>query len=189
MTGPFPMRVEHIWSRGSDLRLEGVYAGHPILTLVKGDQYMTIDLLTRTGISIQRSAQAIAQDKGRRRPFGNVLQKILDAGGENVGSKAIPGGHCEMYRVTDDKGRREVCVSEDEAKLPIVVRIFDRASGNSIEIHYVGWMRGLPIGDAFFSPPPDVQLQHLTYAEYEKRASKQVVGPAPPVMGELLHGQ
>lgn len=189
MTGPFPMRVEHIWSRGADLRMEGVYAGHPILTLVKGDRYMTIDLLTRKGVSIQRSPKAIEQDKGRDRPFGNALQAVLEEGGEKVGTDKIPGGTCELYRETNDRGRQEVCVTQDKEKLPMILRVFDRASGNSVVVHYVGWMKGLPMGDAFFTPPPDIQLERLSYDEYTKRASKEPVGPAPPVMGDLLHGR
>jgi hypothetical protein len=189
MTGPFPMRVENLWSQGPDLHMEGVYAGHPILTLVKGDQYMTIDLLTRQGVSIQRSPKAMEQDKGRERPFGNALAVVLAAGGEKVGTEEIPGGRCDLYRDTDSRGRQEVCVSQDKEKLPLVVRIFDRASGSTTMIHYVDWRKGMSIGDFFFTPPPDVKLEQMSYDEYMKRSSKEMVGPAPPVMSDLLHGR
>jgi hypothetical protein len=189
ITGAGPTRVEHLWSRGADFRMEGVYGGHPILTLVKGDQYMIVDLLTRQGISIQRSPKAIAQDKGRERPFGNALEVVLAAGGEKVGSEEIPGGRCDLYRETNERGRQEVCVSQDKEKLPIVARVFDRASGNSTVIHYLYWVKGMPMGDAFFEPPPDIALEKISYDDYVKRSAKGPVGPAPVVMAELLYGR
>lgn len=188
-SGDAPVRVEHFWSKGDWLRAEGVFAGHPIVTLVKGDRYVILDRLTGEGISIGRSDRAIAEDAQRERPFGNELHVLLASGGEKVRDQELPsGGSCELFRLTDEKGRREVCVSPEGERLPILLEVWIRASGRSMQTRYVEWARGIAIPDGFFDPPPDAKLEHVSYTEYVKRSSEEQLGPAPPLHGALLHG-
>lgn len=187
-TGDAPVRVEHYWSKGPWLRSETVFAGHPIVTLVKGERYMIIDRLNGEGISIQRSPRAIAQDPKRGRPFGNELAALMEEGGEKVGPERIPGGTCDLYRLTDETGRREVCVSQDELQIPVLLRVWMRRTGRSMESRYLGWSRKITIPDAFFEPPPGTRLEPIGYQDYVERAPKEQLGPAPPLHADLLHG-
>jgi hypothetical protein len=187
-TGDAPVRVEHFWSKGSGLRSETVFAGHPILTLVKGPRYVIVDRLTGQGISIERSPKALAEDGERERPFGNELHVLLESGGEKVGSQEVPGGRCDLYRLTNESGRKEVCVSPDDRRLPLVLRVWLRGSGQSMESRYLQWSREIEVPDAFFQPPANAALEHVTYEQYVERSPRERLGPAPPFHAELLHG-
>ena len=128
ISGDTPPIVEHLWSKGSKLRAETVIGGQPILTLVNGEQYITIDRLTNTGVSIQRSPSAIRADAGRSRPFGNEGSILQSAGGERVSTERIGGRPCELYRLTNSEGKQEVCVSQDPARLPLQLTVWRRKS-------------------------------------------------------------
>lgn len=187
-TGDAPVRVEHFWSKGPWLRSETVFAGHPILTVVKGERYVIVDRLTGEGVSIERSPQAVAEDADRERPFANELHVLLESGGEEVGQEQLGGRACTLYRLTNEEGRREVCVSAEEPKLPIFLRVWLRGTGRSMESRYLHWSRELEIPDTFFAPPSDAELERVSYQEYVERSSQERLGPAPPFHAELLHG-
>jgi len=188
-TGDAPLRIEDFWSRGPDLHAELVFGGHPIVTIVHGERYLTLDRLQMSGVSIQRSPKAIRQDANRGRPFGHELEILLADGGEKVGTEKVSGRRCDLYRVTDAKGRREVCVSQDKARLPLLLRVFDRSSGRSVESRYVEWESGIEIPDSFFAPDPRYQLEQFSYEDYLKQAAKGPVGPSPALHADLLHGR
>lgn len=187
-TGDAPVRIEHFWSKGPRLRSETVFLGHPIVTIVSGERYMVIDRLNRSGVSIQRSPRAIREDVKRGRPFGNELEALLTSGGEKVRTEEMAGRPCDLYRMTDGEGRREVCVTQDELRLPLFRRVWLRESGQSAESRYLEWSRDLEIEDAFFEPDPGVTLEHITYEDYVRRAPNERIGPAPPLHADLLHG-
>jgi len=187
-TGDAPVRVEHYWSKGPWLRSETVFAGHPILTVVRGERYVIVDRLNGEGISVQRSPRALAQDEGRERPFANELYVLRESGGEKVGEETLGGRTCTLYRLTNEEGRKEVCVSQSGPELPVFLRVWLRGSGRSMETRYLHWSRDLDIPDAFFAPPEDAQIEHLSYEEYVRRTSQEPLGPAPPFHADLLHG-
>jgi hypothetical protein len=188
-TGDAPVRVDQLWSSGPRLRSETVIAGRPILQLVSGERYYIVDRLAGSGISVRRSPAAIRGDARRGRPFGNEAQSITGAGGEQVGTQRLGARECVVYRLTGREGRREVCVTPDEARLPIQMETWNRASGQSSTVRYLDWTRGLPVPDRFFEPDPSWKLEHLDYEDYRKRSKQQPVGPAPPFYGALLHGR
>ncbi len=188
ISGDTPPVVEHLWSKGSKLRAETVIGGHPILTLVSGERYMTIDRLSNTGVSIQRSPRAIGEDARRARSFGNEASILQAAGGEKVSVEQVGGSECDLYRLTNSEGRQEVCVSRDEARLPVQLRVWSRKSGKEAVTRYLNWASGLALSDDFFQPDPGVALEHLTYDDYVRRAGEEQIGPAPPLFRELLHG-
>jgi len=188
-SGDVPVHVEHLWSKGSKLRAEMVLGGHPIVTLVSGEHYIVIDRIAKTGASIQRSPKAIRQDAGRGRPFGNEWIELDEAGGEKISTETIGGRECDLYRLTGAGGRREVCVSQDESRLPLQHSVWQRGSGREARTQYLDWTSGLALGEDFFEPDPGVTLEHLTYDAYLSRATKEQIGPAPPFFRELLHGR
>jgi len=188
ISGDTPPLVEHLWSKGSKLRAETVVGGRPILTLVSAGNYITVDLLSNAGVSIQRSPRAIGEDARRSRSFGNEASILMAAGGEKVSVEQVGGSECDLYRLTNSEGRQEVCVSRDEARLPLLLKVWRRTSGKEAVTRYLDWVPGLALSDDFFQPDPRAVLEHLTYDDYVRRAGEEQIGPAPPLFRELLHG-
>jgi hypothetical protein len=188
-TGETPLRVENLWSKGSRLRAHSVVAGRPILTLVNGEFYTVIDELAGTGVAIRRSPAAIQADARRGRPFGREGDRLIASGAEKVGRETIMARDCDVYRVTDARGRREVCVAREAARLPLRGEEFDRATGATVQIRFLDWSPGFPVADAFFEPDPRVALERVEYADYLERSPQGPVGPAPVLYRDLLHGE
>jgi hypothetical protein len=187
-TGDAPLRVENLWSKGRKLRAETVIAGRPILTLVNGPLYSVIDPLAGVGLAVERSPRALAEDAAGARPFGDDGERLLAAGAEQVATESAGGRPCDLYRLTDGKGRREICLTRDPARLPLRGQEFDRATSRRVETRYLDWARDFPASDAFFEPDPRIRLERLGYEEYLARAAKEAVGPAPVLYRALLHG-
>lgn len=188
-SGAAPVRVERLWSKGPWLRAEVVFGGHPIVTLVKGDRYVMLDSVTGKGVSIQRSPKAIAQDAQHARPFGNEREMITARGGEKVKTEGAGETACDLYRLTDQAGRREVCVSTSADALPVFLRAWDRATSSETETRYIAWLKAIEIADSFFAPDPRVTLESFSYEAYVAKAQREAVGPAPALYPELLHGR
>lgn len=186
--GDVPVRVEQLWSRGPLFRAESVVAGHPIVTIVRGDQYIIIDRIRRQGVTIERAPEAIAESEKHNRPFGNELQGLLAAGGEFVKVEDFGGLKCDLHRLTNTSGRREVCASQDAEKLPILLRVWMRKSNRRVEGRYVNWNKALGTPAYFFEPDPRILLKPITYQEYVKNSGAGLDLPAPPQYRDLLHG-
>jgi hypothetical protein len=186
--GPSGNLVEYLWAKGPNMRSEAVIAGRPIITLVSGTRYIIIDLLGKTGVSIERSPITRRQDAKRPRPFGNEASVLIAGGAEKVESGVAGGHESSRYRLHDSTGRRDVWVTEGEWQLPVRVYQFYRKTGTEMTIRYLDWSPGVPIPDWFFEPPADVTLEVVAYDEYVERSQKEAVGPAPPFYAELLHG-
>lgn len=181
--------VTHYWSKGARFRAETVIAGHRIVTIVNGEYYYTIDKLLGNGIAIRRSPASVKQDPTRGRPFGSERQEIVDGGGEWVARETLFGRKSDIYRVTNANGRRQVWVAADESKLPLRVETYHRASGRTDTVDYVNWLAGLAISDGFFEPDAGVDLRRVEYEEYVERSGRKLMGPAPVLYRELLHGR
>jgi hypothetical protein len=190
-----PPRVERLWSKGAAFRGETVLGGHTVVTYVTGDRYVVVDALTGKGTSIQRSPKAIAQDASRGRPFGTEQQLLVAAGGEKVKTEGAGAAACELYRLTDQAGRREVCVTTTPDKLPVVVRAWDRQSGAESETRYLGWSKELEgkdvaIADSFFLPDPRVALTTFSFDAFMAKAQAgESVAVAPILYPDLLVGR
>jgi hypothetical protein len=185
-TGDAPLRVEYFWSKGSRLRSETVVAGRPILTLVSGEFYYVIDMLAATGVAIRRSSSALAADGKRGRPFGREGERMLAEGAEKVGHDDQTGRPCELYRLTNQLGRQEICLTPD--LLPIHSNQYARSSHRRVEARYLDWAQGFHASDAFFAPDPRLELERIEYDEYLERSPRAQVGPAPVLYRDLLHG-
>lgn len=188
-------RVERLWSKGAALRAELVLGGHVVITYVKGDRYIVVDALTGKGTSILRSAKAIAEDAKRGRPFGTEQQTLMTLGAEKVKTEGTGEGACDLYRITDQSGRREVCVSTGEEKLPLVARAWDRQSGAESETRYIAWSKDLEgknvtIPESFFTPDPRITLESFTFEAFMAKAQAgESIAVAPILYPELLVGR
>jgi hypothetical protein len=190
-----PPRAERLWSKGPALRAEIVLGGHAVITYVKGDRYVVVDALTGKGTSIQRSPKAIADDATRGRPFGTELQQLVAAGAEKVKTEGSGEGACDLYRITDQAGRREVCVTTSKEQLPVYVHAWDRQSGSDSETRYLAWSKDLEgkdvaIADSLFTPDPRVTLESFTYDAFMARAQAGESAAVAPIMfPDLLVGR
>jgi hypothetical protein len=186
--------MERLWSKDAALRSEVVLGGHAVITYVKGDRYVVVDALTGKGTSIQRSAKAIAEDAKRGRPFGTEQQILVARGAEKVKTEGTGEAACDLYRLTDQSGRREVCVTTKE-QLPLVVRAWDRQSGAESETRYLAWSKDLEgksvaIADSFFSPDPRVSIESLDFDAFMAKAQAgESAAVAPILYPELLVGR
>ena len=187
--GEGALQVTYYWSRGPSLRVETVAGWRKYVNLVHGDTYYAYDSTAAQGVAIRRSSDAIAQDKDRDRPFGQELQSLLRQGAELVGEKEVAGSPCNLYRLTDRVGRREVCVTQSDLMLPVHSEVFLRATGTRMYTDYVNWLSGLPIPEAFFEPPDNVEFRHFTLEEFLLQTAREgSMTPAPIMLKDLLHG-
>jgi len=187
--GPGGLNVTHFWSKGASLRAETVIAGHKIVTIVHRDTYFAYDVLLRNGLAITRAEKALALAVGERRPFGNEAEGILRQGAELVREEDILGRACDVFRVTDTRGRREVWVTKDAARLPLHMEIYHRTSGTRQSTDYLNWQTGLPVPDEFFEPEPEIVFERFGFEEYVRHTALEgPVGPVPVLYGDLLHG-
>jgi hypothetical protein len=182
-------RIIHYWSQGASMRAETLISGHPVTTLVHGDRYVVIDRLLGRALEIVRSPKAIAEDAGRPRPFAFEQAEIRAAGGEKVEDTKIAGVDVEVWRVTDDLGRRTVWVAKGAQGVPLRVETFVRGSSQTVKIDYSAWGFNLEIPTAFFALPPGLEVVRMTYDEYARKSAAGPVGPAPILYPDLLHGE
>jgi hypothetical protein len=179
----------HYWSKGPSFRAETIVEGHRIATIVREASYYIIDVVSGTGVELGRSEKAIAEDAGRGRPFGREWEALVRDGGEKVRSQELGGVAYDLFRVTDQAGRREILVTRSEPRIPVSFETYDRKSGTTSVVRYSNWRRGLVISDGFFEPPPGLEIPRIEYEEYLERIRTRSIGPAPVLYGELLHGQ
>lgn len=190
LRGEGALQVTNYWSKGPKLRVEFVSDWRKYVNLVKGDTYYAYDETAGVGVAIQRAAAAIAEDAKRARPFGLELETLLRQGAEPVGEKQIAGNVCDLYRLTDKVGRREICVTQNEHKLPVHSEVFLRATGMRMYTDYVNWVSGLPIPDIFFEPPETIVFHRFTLQEFLLQTAREgAVSPAPIMHKDLLHGR
>lgn len=180
------------WAKGRKLRAETIVGGTPIVTFVSGEFYTIVDMLTRTGVAIRRAPEAIAADKTRadERGFGREGEELIEKGAEYVRSENLSGRPCKMYRLTEERGKTEVWLTDDKRKLPVRVEFSRRDTGAKSTTDYIDWIADLELSDPFFEPDPRVELERVEYADYVKRTqSGSIVGPAPVLFSNLLHGR
>jgi len=189
--GDSGVTVEHHWSKGRKLRAELVVQGRPVLTLVNGEFYTIVDPMSLTGVKIRRSPEALAADRSRpnERPFGREGEDAQRNGAEIVRSDKLAGQPVRVLRQTDERGKREVWVTDDKRKLPLRVDFFARDSGAQTVTNYIDWLSALPLPDSFFEPDPRATLETVEYADYVARSASTPVGPAPVLFSNLLHGK
>lgn len=184
------INVTYFWSRNAKLRAETVVAGHKVVTIVNGEHYYAYDDLQKIGVDIRRAPEAIARDRPDRRPFGNELEALLSQGAEKVGEQSLAGRPCELYRVTDSRGRRSLWVTKDAHRLPVRIEIFNRVQSSTQYTDYLNWLQGLAMPDAFFAPEPGIELEPFTLESYLARTAEEgPVGPVPILYADLLHGR
>jgi outer membrane lipoprotein-sorting protein len=184
------INVTHFWSKGPLLRAETVVVGRRVVTIVNGGTYYAYDGLGRTGVAVGRAPAAIEQDTERERPFGNELAAVVQQGAESVGFENLGGREVEVFRVTDERGRRQVWVTTGEERLPLRIEVFRRQTGQTLSTDFLNWMSGFPISDAFFEPEPGIDFVRLSFDEYlARQADGKPLGPVPVFYTDLLSGR
>lgn len=189
-TSPRGLHVTQYWSTDGDhLRAETVVAGHRLVTIVNGGVYYAIDATAGTALAIQRSDRAKKESKTRKRLVGLEGFVIRERGGEKVREERLGGRMCDVYRLTDAEGKREVWVEQgrQEEMLPLRVEIYNRQAGALIRTDYIQWATGLPLPDRFFEPDPRFTVIELGYEEFVAKSSAGEV-PIPVLHANLLHG-
>ncbi len=181
-------RIIHYWSAGSSMRAETLISGHPITTIVRGDRYVAFDRLTGEGIDVERSPAAIAEDRGRLRPFGIELDELKKSGGERVEETTMSGVPVEVWRLTNDASRRTVWVSQKAPHVPIRAETFVRGSSQTLVFDYSSWRFDLELPAAFFTLPSDAQIDRYGHAEYLAKSAREPIGRAPILYPDLLYG-
>jgi hypothetical protein len=188
VSGRAGYRVTHYWSKGTSFRAQTMVGLHPVTTIVRGDRYWVYDELLRKGIAIKRSAGAVAEDAKGQRPFGNDLEGLIRSNGEKVDTEMLSGVPVEIWRATNDAGRRTVWVTVEEPRIVLRVENFDRETGDAATLNYSNWASGFDLPDTAFEPPGDLKLESLEYDPYVVRSLEGLVGPAPVLYPRLLHG-
>jgi len=179
-----------LWSKGNKLRAETVVNGHPVITIVNENLYYMIDGLNGAGWAVERHPAALELEKKRARPFGNEGERMLEQGAEKVREERVMGQRCDVYRLTDQRGPREVWLTQGEPRVPVRLEVYNRASGRTSVTRYLGWVRDyLRIQEPFFEPDPRYSMEHMSYQEYVKRKAAGPEGMMPVLFPELLSGR
>ncbi len=182
--------VEHLWSSGASLRSEVVVGGHPVLTVIHGNRYWVVDRLSGEGISIERHPNAVKASASGARPFADEADRLQREGGEFIRDEPLGEDvSCRLFKLTNERGRQEVCVRSDETKLPVFIKSWDRNTKREAVIQYVNWSKGLAIAEDFFAPDPRAKITPYSYGAYVKATQEGNVGPAPVLFPHLLHGE
>ncbi len=117
-----------------------------------------------------------------------TLDELLSQGAERIKSQELGGRTCDLYRVTDELGRRSVC-ADSERRLPIHVERYYRSSGSREEVSYLSWLAGFAMPDRYFTPDPRFEVELMSLEDYARRSRRGPVGPAPPLHSRLLFGK
>jgi outer membrane lipoprotein-sorting protein len=184
------LNVTYFWSKGAKLHAETVIAGRRITTLVNGNTYYAYDAVGQSGVAITRSPKAIAADARGQRPFGREFENLVEQGAERVRDETVMGRACEVFRLTDQLGRREIWVTKDKLRLPVRIVVYRRDTGVTVTTEFINWLTGLAIADGFFEPESGVKLERFDYDAYIKRSSTgEPIGPVPVLYTDLLVGR
>jgi hypothetical protein len=184
------INVTYFWSKGARLRAETVIAGRRVTTIVSGDTYYAFDAVGQTGIAVGRGPKAIAADARGQRPFGREFENLVSQGAELIREENVMGRPCEVFRLTDQLGRREIWVTKDKLRLPVRISVFRRDTGVTVTTEYINWLTGLSIADGFFLPDSNVALERIDFDTFMRRSSTgEPIGPVPVLYTDLLVGR
>ncbi len=190
-SSPRGVHVTQYWAKKNDrLRAETVIAGHRLVTIINGDTYYAIDANEGIAIAVKRNARARKNDKKFPRLVGTEGFVIRERGGEKVKTERLAGQKCDVWRLTDQRGRRAVWVQQSgkEEMLPLRVEVYNRQAATEIRTDYTQWASGLELPDRLFEPDPRFDVKELSYEEYVKQAGEGARFP-PVLHANLLHGE
>jgi hypothetical protein len=184
------LNVAYFWSKGAKLRAETVIAGRRITTIVSGNTYYAYDAVAQVGIAVGRSPKAIAADARGERPFGREFENLVARGAERIREERVMGHDCELYRLTDGLGRRELWVTKDKRRLPVRIVVYRRDTQQTTTTDFINWLTGLSIADGFFQAESSVALERFDYDTFTKRSALgEPIGPVPILYTDLLVGR
>ncbi len=169
------------------MRADTVVGGIPVVTIVNGTTYYAMNGRSLVGTAIERAPKALANDVKGGRPFLNDGERMIAMGGEKISSERIAGRPCDVYRLTDNEGKKTVWMTQDNLHLPVKIELFGRGEGQTATT-IINWSRDFEVPDAFFEPDPRVTMDRISYEEYGKRAQNGMPSAVPVLYGDLLHG-
>ena len=188
--GDSGLHIVEYWSKGRTMRAHTTLSGHPFVTLVDSEYYYTLDPVFKRGVAIPRSPRSKAADEGRQRLFGNEYEDMIEGGAAKIRSEETPAGPIDVYRLTDDTGRRTVWVTGDEYHLPLKFETFIRSTGETAQLEYLSWAPLRLMGEFFSAPGADWELERVpTYEAWVKAAPSSGFKQAPIIFPTLLHGR
>ena len=126
------LNVTYFWSKGAKLRAETVIAGRRITTLVSGNTYYAYDAVGAE--RCRDHPQPEGDRRGRSRSSGRSgasSRTWRRQGAERVRDEEVMGRACEVFRLTDQLGRRELWVTKDKLRLPVRVVVYRRDTGRT----------------------------------------------------------
>jgi len=183
------IRIIDYWSRGSDMVARTLINGRPITTIVSRGRYIVYDGIAGEGLNIGRSSRALAEDKGRIRPFAFEYEEMKAAGGEKIEDIRLGDRRGEIWQKSDAGGRQKLWVSVGTPQIPVRLETFDRKSMATVELDYQNWIFDLEMPDRFFEAPGGIQLETLEYDVYMKKSLEGPVSRVPVLYPDLLHGE
>lgn len=185
--GPNGISTTYFWAKGRSLRALTIVRSRPIITMVHRDWYYVLDEIGGKGIAIQRGTQALREDASGMRPFGMEATLIVQQGAEKVRTESLQGQLVDVWRLTDQKARREVWTAADRPDIPLMVEVFDRATSEKRTVRYIDWAWEIKIPERFFRPDARYELERLSYDEYLRRTAEANLY-LPVFYSSLLHG-
>ena len=157
---------------------------------MSGDTYYAYNAVLMSGVAIRRTAEAIAADSSKLRPFGNEVEVLLSQGAEKIREEVLFNIPSDVYQISDEAGRRVLWVTQDSKRLPMRVEIYNRRTGSTSYKEYFDWQIGIPIAEEFFVPESASKLTHFEFDEYIGNITKkEVAGLVPILYEELLVGR
>ncbi len=105
-----------------------------------------------------------------------------------IREETLNGVRTEVYRVTDQSGRRTLWVTQNKSKFPVKMESYNRSSGRTGELDWVQWVPGLVVDKSFFDLPKKLDLRRFDdYPDYLEALKDGPIPPSPPLFFHLLH--
>lgn len=188
--GDSGLHIVEYWSRQGQMRAHTTLGGHPFVTLVTEDTYYTLDPVFKRGVAVPRSPRSTAATRGRHRLFGNEYEDMRAQGAEKIRSEQTSAGPVDVYRLTDDNGRRTVWVTGDEYRLPLKFETFIRATGETAQFEYLSWSPLRLTGEFFTVPGEGWDIERVpSYEAWVTADRNATFRQAPIIFPMLLHGR
>ena len=188
ITGDMGTRVIDYWSKGPDMVARTMINGRPVTTMVSGGRYVVFDGISGIGLNVARSARALKEDKGRKRPFAFEFEDIKKVGGEKIDDVTFGSRRVEVWQKSDASGRQKLWVSMGVPQIPLRLQTFDRGTAANVELDYQNWIFDLEIPASFFALPANIKFEVYEYDAYMTKSMEGRVSPMPVLYPDLLHG-
>ena len=113
---------------------------------------------------------------------------LIEEGGEKVREETLNGIRVDVYRLTDQKGKRTLWVTQNSLKFPVKLEAYNRKTGRTSVLDWVQWIPAIDLEKEFFKPPKGLELRRFDdYFQFREALKEGPVEPSPPLFQHLLH--